>query len=316
MKIAVTSASFSRDSVLRAELQRAFPDATIRFNDAGVSLKGDALNAHLAGADAAIVALETIDASLIDSMSSVRIISKFGVGLDNVDTQYAQQKGIGIGWIGGVNRRSVSELALAFMLGLSRNVFFSGYSLKTGSWNKNGGVQVTGKTVGILGCGFIGEDLLRLLTPFRTRTLVNDIVDKSIICECYGATQVSFDQLLEESDFLSIHLPLSPETHHLFNADVLRRMKRSAFLINTARGSIVEQEALKAALQQGVIAGAALDVFEKEPPDDIEFLSLPNLMVTPHIGGNAREAVLNMGRAAIRNLVEFFEDPSSARGRA
>lgn len=307
-KIAVTSASFSRNEILCRELEQAFPEAVIQLNSDGLSLKGTDLIAYLAGADAAIVALEPVDANVIGALPSVRMISKFGVGLDNVDTAYAEEKGIAIGWVGGVNRRSVSELTLAFMLGLSRNVFTSGYSLKAGTWNKHGGMQLTGKTVGILGCGNIGEDVLRLLQPFRVRALVNDILDKSVICECYGAEQVSFESIIEEADFVTVHLPLTEQTEHLFNDRILKRMKSTAYLINTARGPVVDQQALKQALMNGDIAGAALDVYESEPPTDLEFLELSNLMVTPHIGGNAREAVLNMGRSAIQNLVDFFQD--------
>lgn len=311
--IAVTSTTFSRNETLVAELEQALPGANFRYNREGLSLREDSLVQFLEGADAAIVALEPVTDSVLSRLPGLKALSKFGVGLDNVDVGFARQVGKTVCWKGGVNRRSVSELTLAFMLGLMRNVFFSGFALKEASWKKNGGTQLTGKTVGIVGCGFIGEDVIRLLQPFHCRVLVVDILDKSVVCECYGARQVNLDFLLRESDIVTLHVPLTDLTYHLINPSTLETMKPEALLINTARGPIVDAVALKLALQRGVgihegkgIAGAALDVFEVEPPTDEEFLQLPNLMVTPHIGGNASEAVLGMGRSAIAGLVDFF----------
>ncbi|VAX31910.1 D-3-phosphoglycerate dehydrogenase, partial [hydrothermal vent metagenome] len=162
------------------------------------------------------------------------------------------------------------------------------------------------KTVGILGCGHVGSDLVCLLAPFKCRVLVRDIVDKSQFCQTHGATVASLDEVIEQSDVLTLHVPLTSATDNLIDEPVLRRMKPTAFLINTSRGEVVDQPALKISLMQGIIAGAALDVFAKEPPTDTEFLSLPNLMVTPHLGGNSLEAVEAMARSAIEHLKDFF----------
>ena len=125
-----------------------------------------------------------------------------------------------------------------------------------------------------------------------------------------GAEETGFDDLIKKSDIISLHVPLTQTTLRMINGDVLRRMKPTAYLVNTSRGAVVDQEALKIALKNGIIAGAALDVFESEPPDDLEFLAYPNLMVTPHIGGNSVEAVEFMGRTAIGHLVDFFTNES------
>lgn len=313
-KICVTSISFSANKHLTDELRKLFPDVTLNVH--GEKLEGKSLVNFLENADGAIVGLEKIDPSVMDALPKLKIISKYGVGLDNIDVPYAKSKGVRIGWEGGVNRRSVSELALAFMLGLARNVFFSGIPLKQGKWQKHGGFQLSDAVVGIIGCGFIGEDLLRLLQPFHCKILINDILDKSVEAKCYGASQVSRETLLAESDIVSIHVPLTDETRRFFGRDTLALMKPSAFLINTSRGGVVDQSALKEALQAGAglasstslpgIAGAAIDVFEEEPPSDLEFLSLPNLMVTPHIGGNAKEAIQAMGMAAIKHLKNHY----------
>ena len=191
---------------------------------------------------------------------------------------------------------------------VSRNLFFSSFSLQDGKWEKEGGAFLTGKTVGIIGCGHIGTDLIYLLQPFNCQILICDILDKSGVVDTYGATQVLQDELLAEADIISLHVPLTELTQGMVNEEFLQKMKPTAYLINNSRGPVVNQKALKNTLQEKIIAGAALDVFESEPPDDIEFLDLPNLMVTPHIGGSANESILAMGRSAISHLKKHFQN--------
>ena len=303
-KIAVTSISFGKSASLRKELLRFFPNSI--FNESGQRLSGKKLIEFVSDADAAIVGIETIDDSILDHTPKLKIISKYGVGLDSIDQESLKRRGISLGWTGGVNRRSVSELTLCFMLGLCRNVFSSGFKLKQTAWDKDGGHQLSGKTVGIIGCGHIGSDVARLLSPFGCTLLARDIIDKSVFCQEYGATETGLDEVIERSDIITLHVPLTEQTRQMVNKSFLQRMKSTAFLVNTCRGEVVDQTALKNALDQSIIAGAALDVFAEEPPTDKEFLSLPNLMVTPHIGGNALEAVDAMGRAAIKHLSAFF----------
>ena len=304
-KIAVTSVSFSKSAILRERLLSVFPNSI--FNETGQRLSDGKLIEFINNADAAIVGTETINDSLLDHTPALKIISKYGVGLDSIDQASLKNRNISLGWTGGVNRRSVSELTLGFMLGLCRNIFRSGFKLKNTEWNKDGGHQLSGKTIGIIGCGHIGSDVARLLSPFGCTLLVRDIVDKSDFCREQGAVEVSLDEVIEKSDIISLHVPLTELTRQMVNENFLRRMKATAFLVNTCRGEVVDQEALKNALSQKIIAGAALDVFAEEPSTDAEFLSLPNLMVTPHIGGNAREAVGAMGRSAIDHLIAFFK---------
>jgi D-3-phosphoglycerate dehydrogenase len=238
----------------------------------------------------------------------MKIISKYGVGLDNIDQEELKRRDIHLGWVGGVNSRSVSELTLCFMLGLSRNVFNSGYKLKQTNWDKDGGSQLSEKTVGIIGCGHIGSDIIRLLSPFKCKILVRDILDKSNFIRDQGATEASLEEIVKQSDVISLHVPLTDETRKICDERFFKKMKPTGFLINTSRGEVVDQKALKRALKQKLIAGAAIDVFTEEPPSDADFLSLPNLMVTPHIGGNAKEAIEAMGQSAINNLISFFKN--------
>jgi D-3-phosphoglycerate dehydrogenase len=304
-KIAVTSISFGKSTSLRKELLRIFPNSI--FNESGQRLSGKELIEFIGNADAAIVGVETIDDSILKHTPALKIISKYGVGLDSIDHDSLKKRNISLGWTGGVNKRSVSEQTLCFMLGLCRNIFGSGFKLKSAEWNKDGGHQLSGKTIGIIGCGHIGSDVVQLLSPFGCTILVRDIIDKSDFCMKQGAVEASIDEVIEKSDIISLHVPLTELTRRMINKDFLQKMKSTAFLVNTCRGETVDQEALKDALSQKIIAGAALDVFVEEPPTDTEFLSLSNLMVTPHIGGNAREAVEAMGQSAIDHLVAFYQ---------
>jgi len=244
---------------------------------------------------------------VLSEAKRLKIISKYGVGLDNINLDSLKKRNITLGWTGGVNQRSVSELTLCFILGLFRNVFQSAFKLKNTRWEKNGGQQLTGKTIGIIGCGHIGSDLIELLTPFKCTLLVNDIVDKSKFCLSHGATQTNLKTLVSESNLISLHVPLTTLTKDMVDENFLSKMKSDAYLINTSRGGIVNEKVLKKALEQKKIAGAAIDVFADEPPSDEKFINLPNLASTPHIGGNAREAVEAMGLSAIDHLIAFFK---------
>jgi len=305
-RIIVTTKSFSNQPVLVSELLRLFPNS--EFNNTGKRFSENELIKYLEPADGIILGLDPMTKEVIDALPKLKIIAKYGVGLDNVNVDYAKQKGKVIGWTGGVNKRSVAEQTLGFMLGLCRNIFSSGYKLKGNVWEKNGGWQLTNKTVGIVGCGHTGSEVLKLLQPFDCELLVCDILDKKEVAKKYKAKQVEFDELISKADVISFHVPHTEESYHLINEKSLKKLKETAFIINIGRGPVVDQNALKDALMNQKLAGAALDVFEVEPPTDSEFLALPNLMVTPHIGGDAVEAGLAMGRSAIYHLKNFFID--------
>lgn len=304
IKIAVTSPSFSKNKLLSSEISSIFPNAKLNLD--GTRFDKQSLIEYLKEADAAVVGLEIIDDDVLAACPNLKIIAKYGVGLDGIDLDACKKRGVAIGWSGGVNRLSVAEMALGFMLMLCRNLYATSNQLKNGTWNKNGGIQLSGKTVGIIGFGHIGQELARLLVPFGCKVIVNDIADKAIEIEALGVEFADKSRIFTESDILTIHTPLTSQTKNLISKESLSLMKKTAFVINTARGGIVDEEALKAALQGGIIAGAALDVYLEEPPIDKELLGLPNLICTPHIGGNAEEAVLAMGRSAIVHLRGFF----------
>lgn len=299
-RVAVCSRSFSRNVALRAELQQRYGNVT--FNDEGLALIGDQLVAFLRGQDKAIVGLEQIDDALLSQLPDLKIISKYGVGVDTIDMRAMRSHGKRLGWVGGVNRRSVAELTLAFALVMLRHVPVANREVRSGIWRQHVGGLLTGKIFGIVGCGHIGKDLVELLQPFQCSILVNDIRDYTDFYAKFAIEAIGLDELLSRSDIVSLHVPLDDSTRSLLTTDRLGLLRSTALLINTSRGGIVDEVALKAALMEDRLACAAFDVFATEPPQDMELLALPNFLATPHIGGSAEEMILEMGRAAIRGL--------------
>ncbi len=304
MRIAVTSPSFSKNKTLCTELFALFSD--VKINSEGKRMNAQDLIEYLQNADGAIIGTEQITENILQNCPKLQFIGKYGVGMDNIDTDACKKYGVGVGWTGGVNRLSVAEMALSFMLGLCRNLYKTSFQLKNGTWNKNGGFQLTGKTVGIIGVGFIGKEVIRLLEPFNCTILVNDIINQDAYYQANHLKEVTKEEIFSSADVITVHTPLTEQTKYLFNRETFQKMKPTAFVINTARGKIVHAKDLQYALENQVIAGAALDAYEEEPATDSTFLEHPNLICTPHIGGNAEEAVLAMGRSAIYHLKKYF----------
>lgn len=299
-KIAVCSRSFSKNPTLRSELLNVYSNVT--FNDAGRQLKGEELLEFLRGHDKAIVALEPMDDFVLSRLPQLKVVSKYGVGLDGIDIESMHKHGKFLGWTGGVNKRSVSELTLAFILLMLRNLPNNNREVTSGIWRQNIGGMLSGRTIGIIGCGNIGKDLIEILRPFNCKVLVNDIREYREFYENNMITSTSLEELLRTSDIVTLHVPLDKTTEMMIGASELKIMKPTAILINVARGGLVDELALKNAIQEGNIAGAAFDVFAEEPPQDQELIKLPNFFATSHIGGSASEAILAMGRAAIAGL--------------
>lgn len=299
-RVAVCSRSFSKNPTLRAELLERYELVT--FNDEGRSLSGAGLVEFLKGHQKAITALERIDDGVVSQLPDLKVLSKYGVGLDSVDVDALRRHGVRLGWRGGVNRRSVSELVLAFAIVMLRNVPAANREVLGGTWRQHTGGLLSGRTVGIVGCGHVGRDVVRLLQPFGCRILVHDIRRNDAFYAKYGIEAVALDELLASSDVVTLHVPLDESTRGMVDSRALSLMRKNAVLINTARGQLVDEAALKQRLVAGTLAAAAFDVFAVEPPEDIELLRMANFLATPHIGGSAAEAILAMGRAAIDGL--------------
>lgn len=298
--VAVASHSFPKHPTLRRELLDRYPES--KFNETGKPLKGEALIAFLRGYERAITGLEVLDKTVFSALPSLRVVSKYGVGLDMIDLAAARRHGIAIRWTAGVNRQSVAELTIAFMIALARNLMPLTREIRNGIWTHGGGRQLSSATVGIVGCGHVGKTVARLCRAFGSKVLAYDIVDYREFYSENNVTAVQLDELLAESDFVTLHVPLDDSTRGMIGDAQIAAMKSGAFLINTARGGIVDEQALKRALIDHKLAGAAFDVFQNEPPADTELVMLPNFVGTPHVGASTTEAVLAMGRAAIAGL--------------
>ncbi|MDP3541439.1 MAG: phosphoglycerate dehydrogenase [Elusimicrobiota bacterium] len=298
--VAVASRSFSKHSVLRSELAARFPNA--KFNDAGASLKGEELVAFLSGCEKAVLALETVDDALLVRLPELRLVSKFGVGLDSFDLKAMAARGVKLAWSPGTNSRSVAELALMSMIALLRRVPEACGDLAAGKWGQPKGSTLTGKTVGLVGLGAVGRELAALLAPFGVSLLAHEPAPDQAAVARHAIRLVPLDELLAQSDAVSLHIPLTPSTRNTIDSARLARMKPSAVLINTARGGLIDEDALLEALDSGRLAGAALDAFAVEPLKDRRLAVHPRILATPHIGGSTEEAILAMGRAAIAGL--------------
>ena len=303
--IGVCSPSFSKNHGLRSLLAKEFSDWKINFCESSTELSTKELVRFLEDTEVAIVGKEQIGKQLLSELPTLRAIAKYGVGLDSIDFSACDQHKVKVYHTPGVNRHAVAEITIGMMLSVLRNISLSDRLLKQGIWRKDGGQQLWSKTVGIIGCGAVGSEVARLLTAFKCRVLVCDILDKTDFCSQIAAIQLPLDELLSESHIVSLHIPLTELTKHLIGSTELNLMGPQSILINTSRGTVLDQSQLKFALKTHKILAAAIDVFESEPCTDQELLSLENLLATPHIAGNASECVEAMGKAAISGVRDF-----------
>jgi len=302
--VGVCSRSFSKNEKLRLELTKRYRNVV--FNDSGLSLSGESLIEFLKDCDKAIIALEKIDKNILKCLPKLNVISKYGVGLDMLDLSAMRKYSVNLGWTGGVNKRSVSEMVVSLSISLLRKIPQANKDSILGNWRQHVGRQLSGKTFGIIGCGFIGKDLATILQAFDCKVLCHDILEEPQFYKKHDIQNTELEVLLKSSDIISIHLPLDNSTRNILNGKRLNLIKKDTILINLARGGLVDEYELKMMLREKRIFAAAFDVFENEPPTDMELLKLDNFFVTPHIGGSAEEAIMAMGLSAIEGLDNFY----------
>ena len=258
----------------------------------------------LQGVHGAIVSTDPFTARVIQAADRLKVISRTGVGYDAVDVPAATARGVIVTTTPGVNRHAVADWALALMLCCARKVPENLAEVRRGKWTRYEGMDLDGKTLGIVGLGTIGKEVAKRATAFGMRLLAFDLVQDLPFAEGQGIAYVSLEELLRQSDIVSIHCFLNAATRHLINAERLALMKPTAFLINTARGGIVDTEALYQALRAKRIAGAGLDVFEGEPLHaDSPLRGLENVYLSPHCAGSTSDARKRSGTMAAENLV-------------
>ncbi len=247
---------------------------------------------------------------VIESGSRLKLIGRAGVGYDNIDVAAATEKGIAVMNVPGANAVSVAELTLAMMLILARNLIKANDTTKAGKWEKKRfkGNELMGKTLGLLGLGMVGVEVAKRAIGFGMKVIANDPKFVSDSDVPFNVKIVELEELLTQSDYISLHLPLNEDTHHMINEDALAKCKKGVRIINCARGEVIDEMALYKALQSGQVAGAALDVFENEPPKDSPLRELPNIIMTPHIGASTIEAQIRVATKVARQMVEFFKE--------
>ncbi len=276
-------------------------------------------------ADALIVRSATqVTAALLDAAPKLRVVARAGTGVDNVDLDAASARGVLVLNAAGANSISVAELTLGLLIALARGIPAADASMKQGAWDKKRftGIELRGKLLGVVGFGRIGREVASRARAFGMDVIAYDPFIGARAAEAAGVPLVSLDELLERADFVTLHVPSLPETRHLINAERLAKCRRGVRIVNTARGELVDEAALAGAIERGVVAGAAIDVFEQEPPIDRRLASLPQVVATPHIAASTREAQELVGvevaaavrdylsEGAIRNAVNFPAIPA------
>jgi D-3-phosphoglycerate dehydrogenase len=271
----------------------------------------ETLDAELPTADALVVRSATrVTAAVLERAPKLRVVGRAGVGVDNVDLDAATRRGVLVMNTPGGNAPSVAEHTLALLLSLARKIPALDSAMHAGRWEKSKGqgTELRGKTLGLLGLGRVGAEVARRARALEMRVLACDPFLTEDAAREAGVILVPLDQLLAESDFLSLHTALVPETERIINAANLAKTKRGAYIVNTARGELVDEGALADALRSGQLAGAGLDVFAVEPPKDSPLLGLSNLIATPHVAGSTAEAQEEVGTLIAQQVRDFLAD--------
>lgn len=263
----------------------------------------------LRGVQAVLASPDRYSAAVLGSAEArdLKIISRWGVGYDSIDAAAATREGVVVAYTPGLLNETVADYAFALLLGMARRIHLGHLGMQDGGWKVAWGNDVFGKTLGILGCGRIGQAVARRATGFNMRVLGHDVVP-SPEAEKMGIEMVPFAELLARSDFLSLHAALTPQNRGMLGEDQLRQMKRGAYLINTARGALVDEMALVKVLQEGHISGAAIDAYAVEPlPADHPLRRAPNVLLTPHLASFARETGERVSLAAAQAIVDLMQ---------
>ncbi len=260
-------------------------------------------------ADAVLITYAKLTTEIIEQMTQCRIISRFGIGVDNVDIATATRKGIVVTKVPDYCIDEVSDHAMALLLAIVRKISFANARVQAGEWQMPSVVPIhrlRGTVLGLVGFGRIPQLLAPKAQAFGLRVIASDPYVPEEVMSRAGVKRVEFAELVKTADYISIHAPLMPETNHLFNAAVFNQMKPTAYLVNTARGSVVDEVALAAALDKGQLAGAALDVVEKEPPSGSPLLGRDNVILTPHTGFYSEESLAELQTKAAEEVVRVL----------
>lgn len=311
-RVLVTPTSFGKgDPRLVAELEGAVGE--VIYNPATHPLSSAELGALLPGCHGFIAGLDTIDRAAIEAADCLRVIARYGAGVDRVDLAAARARGIVVTTTPGANAAAVAELTVGLMLALARRIPAADAATRAGGWPRLNGVSLEGKTIGLVGLGAIGRQVARRLQGWECALAAYDPQADAAFAAAHGVALLPLAELLPRADFLSLHLPALPATRGMVDAAFLAQMKPGAFLVNTARGELVVEADLLAALQSGHLRGAALDAFATEPPGaGNPLFALPQVIATPHTGAHTDGAVRAMGWGALRDCLAVLRGEAPA----
>lgn len=306
-RLLVTPTSYGKnDPSLRTELMALCGE--VIFNDTGKPLRAAEVARLLPGVDGYIAGVDEVTAEALAAADRLKVIARYGVGVDQVDLAAAKARGIVVTNTPGANSVSVAELTIGLLLALARHVPEASVATQGGAWPRLSGLSLRGKTVGLVGFGSIGREVAKRLAGFEGKLLAYDPYANPDAARSLGAELVTLPQLLTAADFVSLHLPVTPETRKLVDDAFLAQMKQGAYLVNTARGELIDEDALVRSLAGGHLRGAALDVLTQEPPPpDHPLLAMKQVLVTPHAGAHADDAMNAMGRMAMEDCLRVLQ---------
>lgn len=301
MKVLITPRSFGQFSQRPFEILRENGIEVIE-NPKGQILTEQELIPLVEDIDGIILGVDPMSAKVLKNAKKLKVISKYGVGVDNIDLDYADEHNIAIERALGANSNAVADYAFTLLASVARRVVEIHEGCLVNDWSKKNALDIYGKTIGIVGFGAIGQGVAKRASGFGMNILYYDPFydDETLGKKC------DLDTILKESDFISLHLPLTQETHHLIDAKAIAKMKPNAIIINTARGGVVDEDALYIALKQRQIYGAGLDVFETEPPSKSPLITLDNVILGAHSAASTQGAVDNMGTIASENIIKHL----------
>ena len=306
-KILVTPRSFAKYSQEPYERLEAVGIEVVR-NPIGNILTKEEMIEHLQGVDGIIVGVDPLDKDVLQAASQLKVISKYGVGTDNIDLNYCKEHDIDVTITKNANSDAVADYAFALLLSVARKVVEIDQGCRQGNWGKKVAADVYGKKIGVVGLGAIGHGVVERAKGFKMDVYGFDVCYDDAYMKEHQIRKSYIEEMLRECDFISLHLPLTEETKHLINKESLKTAKENLIIINTARGEIINEEDLYEALKNNVILGAGVDVFEHEPVKDSKLLELPNVIVGSHCAASTVGAVDKMSQMAVDNVIESLKE--------
>lgn len=306
-KVFVTPRSFGRHSNEPDEILKRF-GVEVKKNPYGKILTEAQMIEEIKDVDGIIVGVDPLSKEVLQHAEKLKVISKYGVGIDNIDMDYAKERNIEVARALNANADAVADYTFALMMSVARKVVQIDKECRELNWKKITTVDVHKKTVGLIGLGNIGKKVAQRAKGFEMNVLAYDLIPDYEYAKSSGVHYADrLDDIFAKSDFISLHLPLNKHTENIINKEQFKQMKSTAVLVNTARGGLIDEQALSEALQEKLIWGAGIDVFESEPPKNKELLELDNIVIGSHCAASTVQAIDNMGIMSSNNLVELFE---------